>query len=651
MIGLAFVLGLSSLAIGFAAGFLLSRRAKVTSPPPPEAPARSTADAIPLSASVDAVVAGLGTLLREATGLRVIALYSSRPDAGELDARWRDPSEYGLPLAAPSVLLLQLGRAQLVDVEELGRGLHPGLPPGHPDAVAKQVEVERLDEERRASEALHENPFELDDEALITSASPSSRIPEASARSGSIDAAKVAARVVALPWRGPFDWQGLVVARPAGGLDVRAFEWMEKAGEGIGERLAVFCEAADRPVDATSSEPTATATVAQSEVPIAVVEVVPEEDHSEARIRHAENRLAEVLQSPRREADLIRATVGLLAEGLATDRCYALELDGLRTKPIEHERRSEAAASAVGTDLGSEFLQAVRRVAAPTIRAVTLDADAAAEMIPEQARELLGPVSRLLLPIPEKGRVVLIFAAEWIDRAKRWSAADVAFAERVAVRASVARERLLQFEALAEQAAHERAEKEEIERSIEQLQALLSAVPEGLIGLDGDGAITFANRAASAMLGRLEFELMGRWIGEAAADLHGDSATWERVLTAKGLERLPGALVRLDGPLDVTVIPMTGSTVCDRLVCVAPSPVPSEGAASDEHAAPGVPSSVARDVAEPIGRLLGNLDLLAGGAYGDLTPPQEESLANALSIGTELRAKLNDVLRSKNPSS
>ena len=108
--------------------------------------------------------------------------------------------------------------------------------------------------------------------------------------------------------------------------------------------------------------------------------------------------MADALQSPRREPDLFRNAVGLLAEGLATDRCYVVEIEGLHTKPVAHERRSEAVASANGLDFGTHFLSNVRSRSATTIKAIVVQSGHSGELLSEEVSTRLGPMSRVLIP-------------------------------------------------------------------------------------------------------------------------------------------------------------------------------------------------------------------------------------------------------------
>ncbi len=614
------------LAAGYAAAWLATRRRGGRAAHAGEAGPVVPEGAVPYTGSTGEIAAAVDMLMRARTGLRLLAVYAGRDGAGALDARWRasdvDPAR--IPASTPAKLLVQLEHPKLIDAEELVRGLTLGLPPAAPEIEASQLEAERVAEKARAAAAFHENPFELEDSALTEASAPAASLPRKIRPV--VDAAAVAARLVAVRWSGPFDWQGLLVAEPEGANRDRDLAWTAAAAGALGERLGVYCEVADR----IRAESRVVAAPEPTPAPAPAQEARgPEPSPADERVRRAELRMAEVLQTPRREAALVRATVGLLAEGLAPDRCYAVEVEGLHTRPIEHERRTEAAASALSLDFGQEFLQALKAKVGATIKAITLDANTAAEMVPGDARERLGAVSRMLLPVLDKGRIVVVFVAEWIDLAKRWNEPDVTFAERVAARAAVARERILQYEAIAEQAAHARASQEQVEEALEQLQALMASIPDGLVGLDAEGRITFTNRAAAGLFGHREFELMGRWISEAASELDGDAAVWERILAAESVTRFSAALVSGDAAVDLTVVPSVPSDVCDRLVTM----VVRDPAAD----------VVVAEMAEPLGRLLSGLELIAGGAHGDLSTQQEAALEGVRRLGVELRTKVEKV--------
>lgn len=574
--------GVVCLAAGVAMGWLVARlRGSSAAGGRQTDHWKAAADAVPYSASPDEFAVALRNILDQHTDLTLLAVYAGQGDDESLWAFWRDESARndGMPAAAPATLILQLPGPTLVDTAELGRGLRPGLPPADPTTEATQLEAERLADEQRVADSMFENPFELEDEALTQSVVQAPPMPPTWNGTGveQIDDAQLAARLIAVPWSGAFSWRGVLVARP-GADPMRHFADVGHAAASLGPRLAVHCElsrAAKAAVRASEIRPVTEFVLPIAEERHAPIELppvppppVPVPSPVAARLHRAEVRMADALQSPRREPDLLRNAVGLLAEGLATDRCYVVEIEGLHTKPVAHERRSEAVASANGLDFGTHFLSNVRSRSATTIKAIVVQSGHSGELLSEEVSTRLGPMSRVLIPVVEKGHVSAVYVCEWIDPAKRLTDDDIAFAERVVARASVACERLHQYDALAQQAAHAREAQEEVEEALTQIQSLVSALPEALVGLDTEGKITFANRAAGRYFRKQEFELIGRSVVELVRSAGGDAAVWERAIAATAADKFVATMMTTEGrsTVDITVVPGLQTAICDRLV-------------------------------------------------------------------------------------
>ncbi len=579
------LVGVACLVVGLAIGWLVARSlGSGKSHAGHNDPWASAAEEVPYSASPDEFAVALRNLLSERTELELLAVYAGRGDEESLLACWREGAAHGhgLPAEAPSTLVLQLPGPTLVDAAELGRGLRPGLPPADPVIEATQVEAERIAEEKQVADSMFENPFELEDESLTESARQAPPMPPTGngPASESIDEAQIAARLVAVPWSGAFAWRGVLVARP-GADPLRHFEDAERVAASFGPRLAIHCElarAAKAVVRAENVRPVTEfvlPVVEEHHAPIELPPIppppVPTPSPAAARLHRAEVRMADALQSPRREPDLLRNAVGLLAEGLATDRCYVVEVEGLHTKPVMHERRSEAVGSALGLDLGAAFLSTVKSRSATTIKAIAMASGSSSELLSEEAATRLGPMSRVLVPVVEKGHISAVYVCEWIDPAKRLTDDDIAFAERVVARASVACERLHQYDALAQQAAHAREAQEEVEDALTQIQSLVSALPEALVGLDTEGKITFANRAAGRYFRKQEFELIGRSVVDLVRSAGGDAAAWERAIGATAADRFAATMTTTEGrsTIDITVVPGLQSAICDRLITLS----------------------------------------------------------------------------------
>lgn len=539
------------------------------------------AEAVPYGASLDEFSSALRSALGQHTDLVLLAVYAGREDDDALQAFWRHEAARGdgIPAVAPATLVLQLPGPTLVDSAELGKGLRPGLPPADPTIEATQLEDERIADERRVAESMFENPFELEDEALTESAVQAPPMPPSGngQSAAPVDEAQLAARLLAVPWRGAFSWRGVFVARP-GADPLRHCTDAGRAAATFGPRLAIHCEISRYSralARATEPRPAVERQQKVADEPHAPIELPPVPPPMPspvaARLHRAEVRMADALQSPRREPDLLRNAVGLLAEGLATDRCYVVEIEGLHTKPVAVERRSEAVASAAGLDFGSQFLSAVRSRSSTTIKAIVMASGSSGELLSEEVSTRLGPMSRVVVPVIEKGHTSAVYVCEWIDPAKRLTDDDIAFAERVVARAAVACERLHQYDALAQQAAHAREAQEAVEDALVQIQSLVAALPEALVGLDTDGRIAFANRAAGRYFHKQEFELIGRSVVDLVRSSGGDASAWERAINAPATDRFAAAIATPDGrsTVDITVIPGLQSAICDRLVTLS----------------------------------------------------------------------------------
>jgi PAS domain S-box-containing protein len=238
--------------------------------------------------------------------------------------------------------------------------------------------------------------------------------------------------------------------------------------------------------------------------------------------------------------------------------------------------------------LGPRFVDEVRAHARDDFGAVVLTGSRAGELLTAEAFVRLRPSSQLAVPIVERGRTVAVFVAERDDSERGWSDAEVVFAERVVARAAAALAGVERLESLAQQVGHAREEQEQMEGAMRQLQAVVTALPDALVGVDAEGRITFANRAAGRLLGVAEFDLIGRWLAEVASELGGAAETWERVLAASSTERHTASLRRGAGTatVHVTVVPAPAPGVFDRLISLSDAGSVERGARSKNSEAP-----------------------------------------------------------------
>jgi PAS domain S-box-containing protein len=119
--------------------------------------------------------------------------------------------------------------------------------------------------------------------------------------------------------------------------------------------------------------------------------------------------------------------------------------------------------------------------------------------------------------------------------------------------------------------AHAREGHEQLSGAFEQLQAVVAALPDGVLGIDGEGHITFANRGAARLTGRSELDLVGLWLAELAVELGSETQTWERALAASTIERHAALFKRAGGTdkVQLTVVPVGPGGPFNRLIVMA----------------------------------------------------------------------------------
>ncbi len=201
------------------------------------------------------------------------------------------------------------------------------------------------------------------------------------------------------------------------------------------------------------------------------------------------------------------------------------------------------------------------------------------------------------------------------------------------------------------QDAHDRAG--EARRSRHFLLAAMNAALEGVVALDGEGRIVFANPSAGRLLGFQPEEMIGAVFHGLAQHSTADGESYPRhdsplqetLRTGVANEVRGEVFWRKDG---------SSFPVVYRCASLADSDDDIEGAVlsfvdySDQQRAEQVKdellSVVGHELRTPLTSIRGSLGLIEGGAAGEVSPEAERMLAIAISNTDRLARLINDIL-------
>lgn len=191
-----------------------------------------------------------------------------------------------------------------------------------------------------------------------------------------------------------------------------------------------------------------------------------------------------------------------------------------------------------------------------------------------------------------------------------------------------------------------------VERQRRVTELVLNSTGEGIIGMDRDGMVLFANLSARRMLRSRETDLVGRRFHDLAHHERSDGTSFPfdecpiNLMIASGGEGVihDQVFIRRDGthfPVEIVVSPLilegnsVGAVQSFRDI--------SERMAMDEIKRQFV-SVVSHELRTPLTSIKGSLQMLDSGMMGDLNGDQQELLSMAVSNSERLGQLVNDIL-------
>ncbi len=188
------------------------------------------------------------------------------------------------------------------------------------------------------------------------------------------------------------------------------------------------------------------------------------------------------------------------------------------------------------------------------------------------------------------------------------------------------------------------------QRQVSEL--VLDSAGDGIIGLDRQGFVLFANLSARRMLRCRETDLLGRRFHDVAHHEYPDGRTFpwpdcpvhRLVGTGRAALISDQVYLRRDGttfPVEIVMSPL-------RVDGVVTGAVQSFRDVSDRHAVDELKrqfvSVVSHELRTPLTSIKGSLQMLDSGLVGDLAPDQAELVAMAVKNSDRLSELVNDIL-------
>ncbi|MEK6325755.1 MAG: GAF domain-containing protein [Acidobacteriota bacterium] len=266
------------------------------------------------------------------------------------------------------------------------------------------------------------------------------------------------------------------------------------------------------------------------------------------RVESAYLGLSEALQRLRSPDEVKEAVVEVLGHALGASRVMAVEFNEKgNTKPVTQEYRQPSAKSASGATFEEALVSRVASSAGTQAIAIA-GSEEPSLMGAEMAAEL-DVMSELAVPIRVDGKTQGIVYVHQCDRVREWEHDEIEFAERVARQLSLSLSNLRSREVALSDAQQARNEARLASEDSSGAKAMLSGLPEMVIGVDREGNLSFFNTAAAERRG-LTTDDLGR-PAEALTDP--GNPIWEKIAVCQRVTRFDAEIQLSSGANDETV--------------------------------------------------------------------------------------------------
>lgn len=268
------------------------------------------------------------------------------------------------------------------------------------------------------------------------------------------------------------------------------------------------------------------------------------------RVESAYLGLSEALQRLRSRDEVMEAAAEVLGHAMGVSRAAIFEFEppgeGGRPKTLRYEHLDQSYGSLAEAELPQDF--AVRAGEG----VVTIDSSAQNSLLPPDLVERLQIKSELAVPIKLGGSLCALIYLNQCDRMRNWLPDEVEFAQRVGGQLSLSLGNVLALEAVSREAEQAREESKRLADVNARALGLIDSLPEPVIGLDGEGRLSFFNAAARIGLG-LQNEDLGRMAELIDGIAMADESAWEKLAKCQASYRFESHVSAREPPTPVSV--------------------------------------------------------------------------------------------------
>ena len=252
--------------------------------------------------------------------------------------------------------------------------------------------------------------------------------------------------------------------------------------------------------------------------------------------------LSEALQRLRSPDEVMEAAVEVLGHVLGVSRALIVALDEEgNPQPVRHEFLDKDTESASGAVFSRNIVEhAVSNEGEP----VAINDSARGSLLGAEAASSMHILSEMAVPVRVEESTVGIIHLHQCDRQREWRRDEVEFLDRVARQLSTSLSNVRSLDSATRDAQTVR---EELRRATEaggRAQAIVTALPEALLGIDRQGRLTFYNAAARDRFG-LGNEHLGAQVSSLEPLTLSGETQWEQVLGGSGPARFSASLMRV----------------------------------------------------------------------------------------------------------